>query len=69
MNFVGASAVDQVDEGVYRAEVQEGWDIAGNANGGYLLSIAARALADAAGYPHPASITSHYLAPGRPGAR
>lgn len=65
--FEQASSIERESADLYRAEVQDGWDIAGNANGGYLLSIAARALADAAGYPHPASITAHYLAPGRPG--
>lgn len=44
-----------------------GWDIAGNANGGYLLAIAARALAGATGRPDPVTITAHYLAPARPG--
>ena len=65
--FQRASAVERVDEHSFQAEIEEGWDIAGNANGGYLLAIAARALAETSGYPHPASITAHYLAPGRPG--
>lgn len=67
MTFADASAIERTGDGSFRAEVQDGWDIAGNANGGYLLAIAARALAETAGYPHPASITAHYLAPGRPG--
>ena len=36
---------------VFDAEVKPGWDIDGNANGGYLLAIAGRAMAEAAGRP------------------
>ena len=39
----------------------------GNANGGYLPAIAARAPSEAADGRIPASITAHFLAPGRPG--
>lgn len=53
--------------GEFTAEIAEGWDIVGNANGGYLLAIAARALSATTGRPDPVSITAHYLAPGRPG--
>lgn len=44
-----------------------GWDINGNANGGYLMALAARGMLQASGRPHPISVTGHYLAPGRPG--
>ena len=47
--------------------INPGWDIAGNANGGYLLAIGARAMAAALGRPDPISLTAHYLAPGKPG--
>lgn len=52
---------------LYDATVCEGWDILGNANGGYLMAIAARAMADAAGRP-PLTLTAHYLSPGAVGA-
>lgn len=39
-----------------------GWDIGGNAHGGYLLAIAARAMAEVAERP-PLTITAHYLSP------
>jgi hypothetical protein len=52
--------------GTYAGEVAGDWDIGGNANGGYLIALAARAMVDATGRP-PLSITAHYLAPGRPG--
>jgi len=46
----------------YEAEVHPGWDIGGNANGGYLMAIAGRAMADAMGRP-PVTLTAHYLRP------
>jgi acyl-CoA thioesterase len=52
-------------DGVYDAEIADGWDIGGNANGGYVIAIAARAMADAVGRP-PLSLTAHYLSPGKP---
>jgi acyl-CoA thioesterase len=51
----------------WSATVEEGWDIAGNANGGYLLAVAGRALSAALGRTDPVTVTGHYLAPGRPG--
>src|SRR5690606_8579623 len=53
--------------GRWSGTVHDGWDIGGNANGGYLLGIAARAMAAEAGRPDPVTVTAHYLAPGRPG--
>ena len=65
--FARASAVTPAAAGHYDAVVAEGWDIAGNTDGGYLLAIAARAVTDATGMPDPVTITAHYLAPGRSG--
>ena len=57
----------QSDAGVvFDAEVKPGWDINGNANGGYLLAIAGRAMAETAGRP-PLTVTAHYLKPGPAG--
>jgi hypothetical protein len=64
--FDDATAVHRRPDGRYDAEIAEGWDIGGNANGGYVMALAARAMADVAGRP-PLSVTAHYLAPGRPG--
>ena len=47
--------------------IHDGWDINGNANGGYLLALAANHLRAVSGRPHPLSVTGHYLAPGTPG--
>jgi acyl-coenzyme A thioesterase PaaI-like protein len=52
---------------MWQAEIPPGWDIGGNANGGYLLAIGARALVAATGRPDPVSVTGHFLSPGHPG--
>ncbi|MCU1504767.1 MAG: diacylglycerol kinase [Ilumatobacteraceae bacterium] len=48
-------------------EIAAGWDIGGNANGGYLLALAGRHLREVSGRPDPVTVTGHYLAPGTPG--
>ena len=65
MHFAKASAVTRAGEH-FNADIVPGWDIQGNANGGYLMAIGARAMADAS-RPHPVSITAHFLSPGRVG--
>lgn len=49
------------------AEIHDGWDINGNANGGYLMALAASGLRRIARRPDPVSVTAHYLSPGTPG--
>jgi hypothetical protein len=66
--FATATAVQSVAAGEWAASIDAGWEIAGNANGGYLLAMATRALAAAAGRPDPVTVTAHYLSPGRPGS-
>jgi acyl-coenzyme A thioesterase PaaI-like protein len=69
--FADATAVEVVrrteEVVVLRGVVQPGWDIGGNANGGYLLAIAGRAMATAVGRP-PLTLTSHYVRPAPAGA-
>jgi len=48
---------------VYSTKVHPGWDIMGNANGGYLLALVGHALSDATGRPDCITVTAHYLAP------
>lgn len=69
MRFDQATATTPVEgsPGMATAQLQDGWSINGNANGGYLIAIAARAMASHVGRPDPATITAHYLAPGAPG--
>jgi acyl-CoA thioesterase len=62
-----ATRVEPVDGDTYRGAIAPGWDIAGNANGGYLLALATRAVLERSGRPDPVTVTGHYLAPGRPG--
>lgn len=70
MLFSEATAVQADDRtpGQWRATIHDGWDIQGNANGGYLLAIAGRAMAQAAGRANPVTLTAHYLSPGKPGS-
>ncbi|MGH8913372.1 MAG: thioesterase family protein [Acidimicrobiia bacterium] len=63
MRFSEASAVQQAGESSWKAEVQPDWDIFGVANGGYLMSIAARAMSEATGGRLPVSVTSHFTRP------
>lgn len=63
MGFAEASAVRRMDATTWTGEVAPGWDIMGNADGGYTLAIAARAAAEAAERPDPVTVTAHYLAP------
>lgn len=65
--FDTATAVTLLGEGRYATEVHDGWDIHGNANGGYLLAVAAAAMREASGRPDPISLTAHYLSPGPAG--
>ncbi len=69
MRFDEATAVEPAtgEPGRFHGVIHEGWDISGNANGGYLIGIAGRAMAEAAGRHRPATITAHYLSPGKPG--
>ena len=67
MSFAAASASTPAPDGGFDAAIAPGWDIGGNANGGYLLALAGRAMAAAAGRPDPVTVTAHYLAPGKPG--
>lgn len=68
MSFDAATAVADLGGGRYAGDIHDGWSIADNANGGYLLSIAARAMRAAADRPDPVSVTAHYLRPGKPGS-
>ena len=66
--FARATAVQPAAAGEWLASIDAGWEIAGNANGGYLLAMATRALTGATGRPDPVTVTAHYLSPGRPGS-
>ncbi len=55
--FAHATAVTLRD-GHYEGEIQPRWDIAGNANGGYLMAMVARALLDMTGRSDPITVTA-----------
>jgi acyl-CoA thioesterase len=63
MKFSDASRVQRAGDGVWTAEVQPGWDIFGISNGGYLMSIAARAMSDAADGRLPVTVSAHFTRP------
>ena len=67
VGFGSDTAVRRDAEDRYAAEIRPGWDIVGNANGGYLLSMAVRAMREAAACPDPVTVTAHYLSPAGPG--
>jgi acyl-CoA thioesterase len=67
--FDADTGVVAVGEG-YQATIPDRWDISGRPNGGFLLAIAARAMAgqlrpsaDAHWEPSPLTVTAHYLRP------
>ncbi|MCT2592578.1 thioesterase family protein [Streptomyces sp. N2-109] len=55
------TAVRRREPGVYDADLSAGWAIGHALNGGYLLGVLGRALADALPHPDPFSISAHYL--------
>lgn len=61
--FDRATALRSDDRAVFHGDVAPGWDILGNANGGYLLAIVGRALSIATGRADCITVTAHYLAP------
>lgn len=61
--FDRATQLQPIGEGRFTSYVQDGWDIGGNANGGYLLALVAGALSAATGRMLPIALSCHYLAP------
>jgi len=61
--FEKDTAVQRVEERVYRGELVEGWRVGDVPNGGYVLAIAGRALRDALPHKDPMSVNAFYLAP------
>lgn len=66
-DFARLTAVEKTSDGHYAADIADGWDIGGVPNGGYVLAIAGRAMAQSVRRP-PLTVTAHYLAPTHPGA-
>jgi acyl-CoA thioesterase len=55
------------DNATFHGAIEPGWDINGNANGGYLLALGGAATRAASGRPDPVTLTAHYLSPGKAG--
>ena len=61
--FARETAVVQVADMHWRAELHEGWRIGAVPNGGYVLAVAGRVLSEALAHRDPLSINAFYLAP------
>ncbi|MFE5891974.1 thioesterase family protein [Streptomyces sp. NPDC056462] len=55
------------EPGVYDIDLSAGWTIISAVNGGYLLAVLGRALADALPHGDPFTISAHYLTASQPG--
>jgi acyl-CoA thioesterase len=67
MKFREATAVRRTGDQTWDTQFAENWDIMGNTNGGYMLSVASRAASEVTGGRHPVTITGHYTRPGHTG--
>ena len=61
------TAVTRREPGVYDIDLSAGWTIISAVNGGYLLAVLGRALADALPHADPFTISAHYLTASAPG--
>ncbi|WP_405863524.1 thioesterase family protein [Streptomyces sp. NBC_01515] len=61
------TAVTRRAPGVYGIDLSAGWTIISAVNGGYLLAVLGRALADALPHSDPFTISAHYLTASQPG--
>src|SRR5882757_5542456 len=61
------TAVTLREPGVYDTCLSAGWTIVSAVNGGYLLAVLGRALADALPHADPFTISAHYLTASQPG--
>lgn len=59
------TSLSQVDDTNWQGVLSDQWNIGDNPNGGYLLAVTARAMAQLfPEFPIPVSVTAHYLRPG-----
>ncbi|MGW3950900.1 thioesterase family protein [Streptomyces sp. NPDC004752] len=61
------TAVTRREPGVYGIGLRAGWTVDNAVNGGYLLAVVGRALADTLPHPDPFTLSAHYLTASRPG--
>lgn len=55
------------EPGVYDIDLSAGWTIVNAVNGGYLLAVLGRALADTLPHRDPFTVSAHYLTASQPG--
>lgn len=61
--FERETAMTRVGENLWRGEIHQGWRIGAVPNGGYVLALAGRALAEALPHRDPLAVNAFYLAP------
>ena len=61
------TALTAREPGVYDIDLSAGWTIVNAVNGGYLLAVLGRALADALPHGDPFTVSAHYLTASQPG--
>jgi acyl-CoA thioesterase len=62
-HFARETAIEQVAENHFRGELCAGWRIGAVPNGGYVLSVAGRALRAVLPHKDPLTVSAFYLAP------
>lgn len=65
--FLTATSVSLQSSNVFASEIHDGWDVMGNANGGYLMSLFGRAALLESQRRDLISVSAHFLSPGKPG--
>ncbi|WP_159773269.1 thioesterase family protein [Streptomyces sp. HM190] len=61
------TAVTRREPGVYDVDLSAGWTIISAVNGGYLLAVLGRALADTLPHADPFTVSAYYLTASQPG--
>jgi len=61
--FYRDTAVEQVQDDLWRGELVHGWRIGEVPNGGYVLAVAGRVLEQTLPHQHPLTVSAFYLAP------
>lgn len=57
------TAVTQLEENLWRAELHKGWRVGTVPNGGYVLAVAGRVLREALPHKDPLTVNAFYLSP------
>lgn len=61
--FAEETTIEPAGDGAWRCRLSTAWSISGTPNGGYALAPLLRAMREAAGFPDPVSVTTHFLRP------